>query len=118
MCLPRFSLEMISHISHVLSTSGGHALLGGRGGEGRETFSRIAALLADFAFFSVPISPRYGREDWRKDLAKLLKETGCHLKDSVIYVTATQLLKKSFCWKTSPVSFLGKSIQNIKWFFA
>ena len=77
----RFALELVSRISHVLSTPGGNALLGGRGGEGRETFSKIASALSDFNFFNVPTNPNYEIESWRQDVTGLLKEIGAHLKD-------------------------------------
>ena len=36
----RFTLEMISHINHVITTPYGHAILFGSGGDGRATAAR------------------------------------------------------------------------------
>ena len=36
----RFTLEMISHINHVITTPYGHAILIGGGGDGRATAAR------------------------------------------------------------------------------
>ncbi len=49
----RFSLELTSHLSHVLSLSGGHAVVGGRGGVGRRAAARLAAKLAGLTLLEV-----------------------------------------------------------------
>ena len=100
----RHTLELISHINHALTTpstsngehGGSHLIIGGQGGEGRSMASRIAAKISNFVFFHVPSSPYYGMENWRRDLKKLVKKAGSQDKDTVIYVSAAQLLRFNF----------------------
>ena len=37
----RYSLEIVSHVNRIISTENGHGVIGGNGGEGRTTLSRI-----------------------------------------------------------------------------
>ena len=45
----------------MLCLPGSHALVGGRGGEGRATVAKVAARMQGVKFFSVPDSPGYDR---------------------------------------------------------
>ena len=100
----RHTLELISHINHALTTpstsvgdhGGSHLIIGGQGGEGRAMASRIAAKLSNFVFFPIPNSPTYTKEAWRSDLRDLIKRAGSHATDTVIYVSAGQLLRYDF----------------------
>ena len=58
--------------------------------------ARIAATLNDHVFFTLPISLQYGKEDWRKDLRKLIKLAGSENRDVVLFLQASQLLKHNF----------------------
>ena len=49
----RFSLELTSHLSHVLSLPGGHVVVGGRGGVGRRAAARLAARLSGLSLLEV-----------------------------------------------------------------
>ena len=46
----------MSHFHRVITTPYGHAVFGGRGGDGRSTMARVAALMTGHLFFAVPIS--------------------------------------------------------------
>jgi dynein heavy chain len=50
----RYSLELVSHIHRIISTEGGHGVIGGHGGDGRRTMAKIAALLNNHVFFNLP----------------------------------------------------------------
>jgi hypothetical protein len=52
----RYSLELVSHFHRVMTTPYGHAVFGGRGGDGRSTMASVAALMTGHLFFAVPIS--------------------------------------------------------------
>ncbi len=49
----RFSLELTSHLSHVLSLPGGHAVVGARGGVGRRAATRLASRLSGLSLLEV-----------------------------------------------------------------
>ena len=94
-------------MNHILNIPGGHAVLGGRGGDGRATISKMAAILAGIEFFSVPSGSQYNKELWRKDFRRLIRNTGCFCKDSMLFVTARQLLKHPFLLEDI-LSFLAR----------
>ena len=92
----RYSLELVSHVHRIISTPGAHGVIGGFGGDGRSTMTKISALMNDHLFFSLPISQDYGKESWRKDLRQLIKTAGSDDRDVVILIPATQLLHCDF----------------------
>ena len=92
----RYSLELVSHVHRIISTPGAHGVIGGYGGDGRSTMAKIASLMNDHVFFSLPISQDYGRDEWRKDLRYLIKTAGSEDRDVVILLPSTQLLKRDF----------------------
>ena len=92
----RYSLEMVSHIHRIISTEGGHGVIGGFGGDGRRTMAKIASLLNDHVFFNLPSGQHYDKEDWRTDLRRLIKLAGSEDKDVIVLVPISQMLKQEF----------------------
>ena len=87
---------MISHVVHVLGSRGGHALLGGHGGDGRATVAKVAAITLGQVFFHVPSSDSYPISKWRRDLARIIREIAKTAQDTVLYLTASQLSRQPF----------------------
>ncbi len=92
----RYSLEIVSHVHRIISTPGGHAVIGGNGGEGRRSVARLAAFMTNHVFFSLPISKQYNRDDWRFDLKRLIRMAGSENKEIVIFIPAVQLLEHAY----------------------
>ena len=86
---------MISHINHVITSPGGHALLIGTGGDGRGTATKVAALVTDHTYFTLPVCGNYNRDRWRADLKRLIRDAGFNSQETVIYISASQLYRSA-----------------------
>jgi len=64
----RYVLQHLSRIARVLRIPGGHALLVGVGGSGRQSLTKLAAAMSMISVFQPEISKNYGINEWREDL--------------------------------------------------
>lgn len=87
----RYLLNHMSRISRVLRTSGGHALLVGVGGSGRQSITRLATQLAEYSLFQPKVTKNYGVADWRDYLKVALKTAGVEGKKVVLLLTDSQI---------------------------
>ena len=91
-----FMIEHISRICRVLRSPGGHALLVGIGGSGRQSCTRLASFIMDFAVVEIEISKSYGKNEWREDLKRLLSIAGGDGKPTSFLFTDSQIKMSSF----------------------
>jgi len=91
-----YAIEHVSRVCRVLRTPGGHALLVGVGGSGRQSATRLAAFIADQVVIEIEISKSYGKFEWREDIKRMLRSAGAEGRQTVFLFTDTQIKLESF----------------------
>ena len=91
-----FMIEHVSRICRVLRSPGGHALLVGVGGSGRQSCTRLASFVMDFSVVEIEISKSYGQTEWREDLKRMLTIAGGDGRPTTFLFTDTQIKMSSF----------------------
>ncbi len=86
-----FFVQHVSRLCRVLKMPGGHALLSGVGGSGRQSSAALAAYICDYRLVQIELSKSYGRAEWRDDLKRLIVDAGTGVRPSVFLFNDTQI---------------------------
>ncbi|KAK3287738.1 hypothetical protein CYMTET_4767 [Cymbomonas tetramitiformis] len=92
----QYVLQHVGRICRVLRQPGGHALLVGVGGSGRQSLTRLSTFISGYVLVEISASASYGVTEWREDLKIVLKKAGMDNKPTVFLTTDTAMRTESF----------------------
>ena len=93
------AMKHIARIVRVVMNSGGHALLVGVGGSGKQSLSRLAAFICGYKVVQIVISSTYGINDLKEDLKAMYGKAGLKEEGVMFLLTDSHIVQERF-WCT------------------
>jgi dynein heavy chain len=90
------ALKHVCRISRIISNPGGHALLVGVGGSGKQSLSKLAAHTCGMAPYMIVISGSYNTNSLKEDLQKMFKRAGLKGEGIMWLFTDSQITDERF----------------------
>ena len=90
------ALRHVCRISRIVSVSGGHALLVGVGGSGKQSLSKLAAHVCGLSVVGIVISGSYGVTNLKEDLQRFYRRAGQKDEGLMFLLTDSQIVKEEF----------------------
>jgi dynein heavy chain len=90
------AVKHMARISRIISSPGGHALLVGVGGSGRQSLSKLAGFVNRSTVTSLVISSTYGLTELKNDLQSMFYKAGVKDERVLFLLTDSQIPKEKF----------------------
>lgn len=90
------AMAHVCRICRIISSDGGHALLVGVGGSGKQSLSRLASFICMFSTKSIMISSTYGMNDLKTDLQEMYNKSGVKDEGVLFLFTEGQITNEKF----------------------
>ena len=90
------AMNHICKISRIVSSDGGHALLVGVGGSGKQSLSRLASFICMYTTKQIMISSSYGMNDLKTDLQEMYNRAGVKDEGVLFLFTEGQISNERF----------------------
>ena len=90
------AMKHVARIVRVIMNSGGHALLVGVGGSGKQSLSRLSAFICGFTVVQIVISSTYSISDLKDDLKSMYNKAGIKEEGVVFLLTDSQITNERF----------------------
>jgi dynein heavy chain, axonemal len=91
-----FAIEHLLRIGRILKQPGGHAMLIGVGGSGRQSLSKLASKITDMEVFQIEIKKTYGMNEFREDEKALMRKVGVKSEVTSFVITDNSIKQESF----------------------
>ncbi|GFR40055.1 hypothetical protein Agub_g593 [Astrephomene gubernaculifera] len=108
MVLFQYCLEHVCRVARTIRQAGGHALLVGVGGSGRQSVTQLASFIEDFQLYSIEVSSSYGMSNWHDDLKAAMRTAGEKHKDAVFMFSDSQILDETMVEELSSLLNTGE----------
>ena len=90
------AMSHVCRICRIISSDGGHALLVGVGGSGKQSLSKLASFICMFITKSIMISSTYGMNDLKTDLQDMYNKSGVKDEGVCFLFTEGQITNERF----------------------
>ena len=90
------ALKHVCKITRIVSNTGGHALLVGVGGMGKQSLSKLAAFICQYTKVGIMISSTYGINDLKTDLQNFYQKAGIKDEGLLFLFTEGQITNEKF----------------------
>src|SRR3546814_16189386 len=90
------ALKHVARVVRIVMNVGGHALLVGVGGSGKQSLSRLAAFICNYTVRQIVISSTYGINDLKEDLKSMYNRAGLKEEGVMFLLTDSQITNERF----------------------
>ena len=90
------AMRHVCRVSRIIESSGGHALMVGVGGMGKQSLARLATFVNGYSAFQVVITARYSVNDLKADLQIMYKKSGLKGEGISFIFTDQQIADERF----------------------
>jgi len=90
------AMKHVCKISRIIAADSGHALLVGVGGSGKQSLSRLASFICQYATVGIMISSTYGMNDLKMDLQNMYMKSGVKDEGLMFLFTEGQITNERF----------------------
>uniref|UniRef100_A0A8D0X9B8 Dynein axonemal heavy chain 9 n=1 Tax=Sus scrofa TaxID=9823 RepID=A0A8D0X9B8_PIG len=90
------AMRHVCHISRILESPRGNALLVGVGGSGKQSLTRLAAFIGSMDVFQITLRKGYQIPDFKADLASLCLKAGAKNLSTVFLMTDAHVADEKF----------------------
>ena len=90
------AMEHVTRIARIITTPGGHALLVGVGGSGKQSLARLAAYLVEYQIRQMNITSDFSKDQFLEYLRDCVKTAGVKGIPLILMLTDQQIVNEEF----------------------